>query len=169
MSAPTAWIHERLPALLEAREHARWRPTTVQPASFSSRCMAVVAAVDHWAHDPTDERLGRVACYLILMIHDLRPGGILQLSRMTPIPLDEFNDGRRPVDIWMVEPVVDAWREWRKHRSDHGKVCNLIEYSMARVLSCAQVFCPRLEYAVEEVATKMKQGPPLDGGCHPDT
>lgn len=168
MSPPT-WIQDCLPALLEARLRAKWRPTTVQPASFSSRCMGIVAAADDWAQCPDDRKFAHLVCRLLLVVHDLRVGGIYALAHREIIPFDEFYDATRPVDVWMVEPVIDAWREWRVHKSDHAKVCYLMEHALSRALSYAQERFPRLLFAVEREIERMKSTPALDGGCHPDT
>lgn len=159
----------------EVRDRSGWRPTTWQPASFSSRCMGVLRELDEFEEailnpDPFFMlELADVSMYLLMILHDLggHPSGSL------PPVQPPHGESQTGVILEMTRQarsrVLHAWNQWRRSSFSHDDVLSDLRMAFAIINTVAEVCQMPLEKAILEKCRINETRGPTHGGKHPDT
>lgn len=176
MTIPQERLASLVQRIREVRDKSGWRPTTWQPASFSSRCMGVLRELDEFEEailvpDPFFMlELADVSMYLLMMIHDL---GGHPIDPSPPVHIPPHGEDRSGVVLELTRQarsrVLYAWNQWRRSSFSHDVVLNDLRVAFAIVSAVSVVLQMSLEKAILEKCRINETRGPTHGGKHPDT
>lgn len=176
MSGEFAWVKSAATRLSDQRQEAGWRPATVEAASFSSRAMRVLRAlqgVEHAAHSclprdavgSTEHRCSCLVAYLIVWTHELDVSGLDPVARMSRDELMDVNPHQAPGEITkhVRDAVTEAWDLWAN--DDTTEATRHLHSALCRTLA----MCMALGVDVTEDFTHLDLNTRRPGSRHPDT
>lgn len=174
------WIQSQLPRILEVRELAGWRPTTLDSGSFCARCMCVMAELreleDEFEKLPSeckpgaiDSECADVALYLIVILNDLNPGVLRQVDESNQVWTWPRGGSWTCSELVarVRKYVIYAWEAWRQDRHED------IYLNLRNALEAAMVMGKGLDVdlpkaVAEKTEINSKRGR-RHGLKHPDT